>query len=155
TGDRGATPAPNQAETAQTELAAVKQELETQKQVRDFWSRAPQAAWNAVAQQAELEAVFKRDFSDLRTPQDVDRLLQTDSQRAAQLRGLAVALQVTNQQLAQVAQDVTQVDQLAFRQFADMEDAKFLKARPEFADPRRAPALQRATMQMLRDVGYS
>jgi len=41
TGDRGATPAPSQAETAQTELAAVKRDLENQKLLRDFWSRAP------------------------------------------------------------------------------------------------------------------
>ena len=93
----------------------------------------PGKAWTAVAQQAELEQQFRRDFADMKTPADVDRLLASDPQRAAQLRGLAVALQATNQQLAQVAQDVTQVDQLAFRQYADSEDAKFLKARPEYS----------------------
>jgi len=153
TGDRGVTS--SQGDATKEEMARVRQDLETQKEIRDFWSKAPQAAWQVASQQAELEAAFKRDFADLRTPADVDRLLQTDPQRATYLRQLGTALQTTQQQLVNIAQGVTQADRMQFDRFAGQEDAKFLKSRPEFGDPKRAPELQRSVLNMLAELGYT
>jgi len=149
--DRGVSQAP----TAQEELTAVQQELEQQRQVRDFWNRAPQQAMGLAQQRAELDAIYRRDFADIKTPQDLDRLMQTDPQRTEQLRSLMTAMQTNHQQLNQVAQAVTAVNQQEFARYAAAEDSKFLRQYPQYGDPRRAPELQQAALTMLRDLGYS
>lgn len=88
---------------------------------------------NAVVPQ--LEAVVAGDFADIKTPEDVFRLMQADPNRYN-------SFVIANTRLNQARQAQQQASQEAQQSYRNTEQQKLVKALPDLADPEKGEALK-------------
>ena len=85
-----------------------------------------------------LHSEMLRDFSDIKTHDDVIKLAQTDPMRATEYQARAQAIQVRVAELQQMQQARQQHEQLAFKDWSEKQDQEFSKLFPDYNDEHKA-----------------
>lgn len=105
---------------------------------------------------AQASTFIASEFSDIKTWEDVHRMAAEDPARFTRWKAAteqAQALHAERQRLA--AEDQAKQAQ-AFENYARQEIAEFVKAAPEFADPKQGAQLrEEARLMLIDDYGFS
>jgi hypothetical protein len=103
---------------------------------------------------ASLQGQQASEFSDIKTPADIERLAREDQPRFAKwnLHQQQVA-EVTRQILGAQARQASE-QQRRFADFAKRQDDLFKDKVPQMADPAEVAKLQSAAMAVLKDHGF-
>lgn len=141
-----------------------------QRGLQEAASKARQAeAREAAAEQArqqyenalpallqQFTSQFQAEFKDIKTWDDVSAMRQNDPMRYMAWQEAREKGQALAQQAQQAQQRQQQEEERRFADFVSEQDAKFLEARPEFADEKKAAQLQSEVAGMLvDDYGFS
>ena len=102
-----------------------------------------------------LDAEIIRDFPDIRSQQDIQRLAQTNPGRWADLQARIQTRNGYVAEAAQIQQRTAAEQAQAFERYVAQESEAFLAKAPEFADPEKASKLQTEALGTLRDLGFN
>ncbi len=107
----------------------------------------------ALSQQLQGELAAK--FGDIKSPEDAIKLSRENPARFVQWQALVGQAQAAQQE-QQRAQEAKRVEaENWFNKFTAEEDAKFLEAAPEFADPKKGDQLRKEAVSALQEVGFT
>lgn len=138
---------------AQNEAAEIRKGLETERIALEQSKKQYEEALPSLLQ--ALQQAQLGEFADIKTTADAERLAREDWPRYALWSEKQRQLQMLQQQ----AQQVQQQQQVQYREqwtkFATDEDAKFIEAAPEMADEGRARKVADASLNLLKDIGFS
>ena len=104
---------------------------------------------------AQFQSGFQQEFADVRSWDDVEKMQREDPDRYGRwqiARERGEALQAANVQTqARQANEM----QARFAAYAENQQKLFFAKAPEFADPQKADASQKAVVRMLNDLGVA
>lgn len=107
----------------------------------------------ALSQQ--LQSDFARQFGDIKTPDDALRLSRENPARFVQMQALLGQAQAAQQEQQRAQEAKSREAEAWFDKYTADEDAKFLEAAPEFADPKKGDQLRKEAVTVLKEVGFS
>lgn len=135
-------------DNAERERALAAKERAAEEARTQYEQRLP-----AVVQMLQDE--LTKEFSDIRTMDDVVRLAQRDPARHGRFQALVQRAEHNAREHQQVEARKQQEAEQWFQNFTAEEDRKFLEAAPEFADPKKGDQLRREAADLLTDKGFS
>jgi hypothetical protein len=157
--------AQQQAQVEAQQQAAQQQDDAVQQHIANVGQQAQQIAWAAQAGEATvLQAAneLRQAFPEAGDPAQVARMAQTNPQRyalyvhnVAAIQAGVARVQDLHQRYSLVAHEHNQHVTTQYQRWAASEDAAFSAEFPEFADGAKAPALQRAALDALKQLGFS
>jgi hypothetical protein len=103
---------------------------------------------------AALQSQQQGEFADIRTVADVEKLAREDWPRYLQWDLAQKKVAAVSQQAAEAQQRAHNEQRQKFAEFAKREDDRFIERAPELSDPKKAEALQRQAMTVLKDLGF-
>lgn len=103
---------------------------------------------------AALQSQQQGEFADIRTVADVEKLAREDWPRYLQWDLAQKKVAAVSQQAAEAQQRAQNEQRQKFAEFAKREDDRFIERAPELSDPKKAEALQRSAMTVLKDLGF-
>ena len=138
---------------AQRETAEKLKGLTAKEQAAEQVKQQYEAALPQLLQ--TLQSSQQSEFADIRTIADVENLARTDWPRYLQWDVSQKKLAAVQEQM-QSAQQRQQQEQLQrFSEFAKSEDNLFIERVPEMSDPAKSEKLQKAAVNVLKDLGFS
>jgi hypothetical protein len=102
-----------------------------------------------------LQSSQQGEFADIRTIADVENLARTDWPRYLQWDVSQKKLAAVQEQMQQAQQRQQQEQSQQFAEFAKSQDNLFVEKVPEMSDPVRSEKLQKAAVNVLKDLGFS
>lgn len=127
---------------------AVEAEVSAAQQAREQYA----AAINQVTEQ--INTVAGSEFADIRSVDDVNRMANENPDRYNRWTALRERAQVVQQEQAKLHHQARHEQGARLQAYMAHEDARFLEAAPEFADPRQASELQGQVRSMLVNYGF-
>lgn len=137
----------------QNEVAEQRKAAEAERQAAEKVKQQYETALPQIAQL--ISAQHASEFGDIKTLADAEKLLQTNPSRYMRWelsQKKAAAAQSEAQSMAQAKQAEAAK---WYEGFVKEQDARFIEAVPDYADPVKSSRLQKAAVETLTDLGFS